>query len=137
MLTHFGNFLCSLGGKGPFKTNAALWSVALSALIYSAQQLQHHAAMLPFLLCHPGKNLPIFRIAGACLIPGKALHFPAIAPAQDLLRISLRRRHRLHRRALAGGEGVDPLQASGMGLLLLIHFSQKHTLRTLKMPGKL
>ena len=29
MLTHFGNFLCSLGEKGPFKTNAALWSVAL------------------------------------------------------------------------------------------------------------
>ena len=32
MLTHFGNFLCSLGGKGPFKTNAALWSVALARL---------------------------------------------------------------------------------------------------------
>ena len=29
MLTHFGNFLCGLGGKGPFKTDAALWSVAL------------------------------------------------------------------------------------------------------------
>ena len=29
MLTHFGNFLCVLGEKGPFKTGAALWSVAL------------------------------------------------------------------------------------------------------------
>ena len=28
MLTHFGNFLCSLGEKGPFKTDAALWNVA-------------------------------------------------------------------------------------------------------------
>lgn len=29
MLTHSGKFLCSLGGKEPFKTDAALLSVAL------------------------------------------------------------------------------------------------------------
>ena len=32
MLTHFGNFLCSIGEKGPFKTNTSLWSVALRLL---------------------------------------------------------------------------------------------------------
>ena len=29
MLTHFGNFLCSIGEKGPFKTDSSLWRTAL------------------------------------------------------------------------------------------------------------
>lgn len=37
MLTHFGKFLCSLGGKEPFKTDATLWSVALRSA-FSFQQ---------------------------------------------------------------------------------------------------
>ena len=29
MLTHFGNFLCCIGEKGPFKTVSSLWRTAL------------------------------------------------------------------------------------------------------------
>ena len=34
MLTHFGDFLCGIGEKGPFKTITSLWSVALGRLFY-------------------------------------------------------------------------------------------------------
>ena len=30
MLTHFGNFLCSIAGKGSFKTDLSLWRTALN-----------------------------------------------------------------------------------------------------------
>ena len=38
MLTHFGNFLCSLGGKEPFKTDTSLRSAALEGA-FSAKRL--------------------------------------------------------------------------------------------------
>ena len=34
MLTHFGNFLCSIGEKGPFKTNLSLWRLALPVCFF-------------------------------------------------------------------------------------------------------
>ena len=34
MLTHFGNFLCSIGGKGPFKTDLSLWRLALPVCFF-------------------------------------------------------------------------------------------------------
>ena len=46
MLMHFGNFLCSLGGKGLFKTNAALWSVALHASSFLSIQVDGGLAIL-------------------------------------------------------------------------------------------
>jgi len=34
MLTHFGNFLCSIEGKEPFKTVSSLWRTALPAVLF-------------------------------------------------------------------------------------------------------
>ena len=53
MLTHFGMFLCSLGGKEPFKTDAALWSVALR----SAFSFQQNSTLLYFTLKVQVRNL--------------------------------------------------------------------------------
>ena len=35
MLTHFGNFLCSIAGKGSFKTDLSLWRTALAGGIFT------------------------------------------------------------------------------------------------------
>ena len=45
MLTHFGNFLCSLGEKGPFKTNAARWSVALAVTVFLSGTSEHNGLL--------------------------------------------------------------------------------------------
>jgi hypothetical protein len=49
MLTHFGDFLCSLGEKGPFKTDAALWSVALWQVLSAFWCMSHNGC------CHGGE----------------------------------------------------------------------------------
>jgi hypothetical protein len=36
MLTHFGDFLCSIGGKNPFKTGFSLWRAALAGVFYDS-----------------------------------------------------------------------------------------------------
>ena len=40
MLTHFGNFLCSIAEKEPFKTDSSLWCAALRWVILLYNYLQ-------------------------------------------------------------------------------------------------
>ena len=37
MLTHYGNFLCSIGEKGSFKTIFSQWCSALSGVFFTTQ----------------------------------------------------------------------------------------------------
>ena len=51
MLTHFGNFLCNIVGKGSFKTGLSLWRTGLkgagSEADWGIESLRHFLAKMP------------------------------------------------------------------------------------------
>ena len=122
MLTHFGNFLCSLGGKGPFKTNAALWSAALREAFFLFFSPFYYRFVSEFLF----KDLAPEQENGVTQPQSKE---DAAGDAGLLERIAgkfqqeQQRRDHHHRREI----GQD-VQTGGGGLQARIHlFHQNHT----------
>ena len=116
----------------------SFWSLhKLHLMGKSSDDFQNLAANLPLLLSQTQKYLAVLRVCASGFVLCKAAHLVAVAPAQGHLHRLLLGRQAFGAVMLAGGQGVNTLEAGGMGLTLGKEVVKLGSLPSSQPPGQI